>query len=156
MGGERYIFLPYLHHWRFYRLLSQEELSNVCDPFVSASSIGKLERQENAARVSTVGILAQALECTREELVRTNPIPDQVPKKAIYLPYLRQWKQKRIMSSMELCMDANIAPETLYYLERTKKKARMATIGYLADALHISRHELVYTNPLADKKSRVP
>lgn len=69
--GRTRVYLPYLKAWRLSKLMTQDELAEKSR--VAASTIIKLERQDNAANLKTVAKLADGLGVTRHQLVYEKP-----------------------------------------------------------------------------------
>ena len=69
--GRTRVYLPYLRAWRVAKLMTQDELAQLTG--VATSTIIKLERQDNAANLSTVAKLASGLDITRHQLVYEPP-----------------------------------------------------------------------------------
>lgn len=71
---------------------------------------------------------------------------------AITLPYLRAWRIRRGLLQAELAERAKVTPATISRLE-TGGKVRLGTVARLAEALGVSREDLLHSEP---KKDRVP
>ncbi len=67
-------------------------------------------------------------------------------KKGLTIPYLLAWRQWRALGQEELAAKAGVTLTTISRLENGQS-ARMSTIGKLADALGITREELLRTQP---------
>jgi predicted transcriptional regulator len=67
--------IPNLRKWRFWAGLSQEELATAAR--VKKLTILEIENGR-AARFSTIGRIAEALEISRKELIHAMPEPDRV------------------------------------------------------------------------------
>jgi transcriptional regulator with XRE-family HTH domain len=66
---------------------------------------------------------------------------------AVGLPYLKAWRLYRFMSQSELKDKTGIAISTISYLENGREQANTRTIGKLAEALGITREQLVRERP---------
>lgn len=64
----------------------------------------------------------------------------------IALPYLRAWREQRIMTQGELAERAGITSATISRIENGAG-AKLRTIARLADALGISREQLIRSQP---------
>lgn len=62
------------------------------------------------------------------------------------IPYLRAWRNHRIMSQKELAEKAGITEATVSRLE-TGGRVRYSTVAKLADALGITREQLLRSEP---------
>jgi transcriptional regulator with XRE-family HTH domain len=62
---------------------------------------------------------------------------------------LRAWRVDRLISQDELCAKTGIAKSTLSKLENARNEANLATVGKIADALGLTRQQLVYEAPPA-------
>ena len=69
------IAIPHLRAWRLSVGLGQSELGNVAG--VSPFTIRNIENGE-LAKFPTIGKLASALKLTRQQLLYTQPLPEQV------------------------------------------------------------------------------
>jgi transcriptional regulator with XRE-family HTH domain len=68
-------------------------------------------------------------------------------KDLISLQYLRDWRIKKLLTRVELGAKSGVNEWTIAKLERGETSARISTIGKLADALEITREQLVNENP---------
>jgi transcriptional regulator with XRE-family HTH domain len=62
-------------------------------------------------------------------------------------PHLEAWRRWRVLSQRELAVRSGLSSGYLSRLEAGCKRAAPATIGRLADALDISREQLVRHQP---------
>jgi DNA-binding XRE family transcriptional regulator len=69
----------------------------------------------------------------------------------VFLPHLRAWRMYSLMSMVELSEAAKVSRDTLIQLELQRNRANFSTVGKLADALHITRRQLVYEQPPASE-----
>lgn len=69
---------------------------------------------------------------------------------AITLPYLRAWRFRRGLLQSELATKAGVTPATISRLEQGGK-VRLGTVARLAEALGISREELLHSEPKKDR-----
>jgi len=63
------------------------------------------------------------------------------------LPYLRQWREYRLMTRGELAAAAGMSESTVVKLENQTQAARISTIAKLAAALKVTREQLVWEAP---------
>ena len=63
------------------------------------------------------------------------------------LPHLREWREHRLMSQAEVKDKTGLAIATISNLENGKAEATYGTIAKLAEALGISREQLVREKP---------
>ena len=68
-------------------------------------------------------------------------------KTRVTLPYLHEWREKRLLTQAELSQRSGVAKSTIVRLERGDQTAILSTVSRLADALGISREQLVRTRP---------
>lgn len=68
----------------------------------------------------------------------------------IALPYLRLWRERHYLTQSELGEKAGIAYATISRIENGAG-AKMNTIAKLADALGITREQLIRTQPPKEK-----
>lgn len=71
--------------------------------------------------------------------------------KGVTVPLLRAWREWKALEQTELGQRAGITATTISRLENGAS-ARLGTIAKLADALGISREQLLHSQP--DKKER--
>jgi transcriptional regulator with XRE-family HTH domain len=64
----------------------------------------------------------------------------------VTLPYLREWRQHRLLSQAELGEASSLSLVTISHLENGGQ-ANFATVGKLAKALNITREQLVRERP---------
>ena len=62
------------------------------------------------------------------------------------VPYLKAWRDWKLLTQQELSVRADVAESTIVSIERGGN-ARLATIRKLATALGITPEELVRSNP---------
>lgn len=65
----------------------------------------------------------------------------------VALPYLRAWRQKRVMSREALKRASGVSRNTINALELGRTHANYATIGKLATGLGITPEQLIYVKP---------
>ena len=71
--------------------------------------------------------------------------------KGVTVPFLRAWREWKALEQSELGKRARITSTTISRLENGAS-ARLGTIAKLADALGITREQLLHSQP--DKKDR--
>jgi transcriptional regulator with XRE-family HTH domain len=68
-------------------------------------------------------------------------------KTRVPLPYLRAWRLRSLLTQDELADRSGLAKSSVVRLEKGDQGAILTTVGKLADALKITRQQLVYENP---------
>ena len=71
---------------------------------------------------------------------------DERHHRDIPLPYLRQWRERHFLTQSELGEKADVAYATISRIENGGG-AKLQTIGKLANALGITREQLIRTEP---------
>jgi transcriptional regulator with XRE-family HTH domain len=66
---------------------------------------------------------------------------------AVSLPYLKAWRQYKLMSQTELRDRSGVTVSSISVLENGKSQANTRTVGKLAEALGITREQLVRERP---------
>jgi transcriptional regulator with XRE-family HTH domain len=83
-------------------------------------------------------------------------MPSEMPSRSggegrirLALPYLRAWRYHRIMSQEELAERSGVSKATIVRAERPEQPQTViaSTIRKLADALGVSREDLLYRDP---------
>lgn len=64
-----------------------------------------------------------------------------------YIPHLEEWRRYRVLSAIELAAMAGVSNSFIGHLEAGRKRAAPETIGRIADALGVTREQLIRTRP---------
>jgi transcriptional regulator with XRE-family HTH domain len=62
-------------------------------------------------------------------------------------PKLRQARERKVLTQVELAEQAGVSPQTIYQLERGAQRARPSTLRKLAQALGVQSLDLIELEP---------
>jgi transcriptional regulator with XRE-family HTH domain len=72
---------------------------------------------------------------------------DYMPSTRPSLPHLRLWRTWKGYSQRELALQAHVARATIAHLETAQSQANYATVAKLAEALGVTREQLLHEIP---------
>lgn len=69
------------------------------------------------------------------------------PSGRVVLPYLRDWRNTRMLTIRALAKASGVATRTINELELERRQANFATVGRLAKALGLTPQQLAHVPP---------